>query len=168
MSGGIDLLKKNLDQLKAVYHRQRGEQAKLLEKEASLKQKLEKARQEEECLEQVRLLLLEAAKHAREQGRRQVELMVTQALQFVFGADMEFKVVIEEKRDRPEAEFYVCSNYGDYRVETAPQDARGEGLWMLSLSLCGLLCSMPSQHRWVDLRSWMSRGSMFQKNMPHS
>ena len=76
MSGGIDLLKKNLDQLKAVYHRQRGEQAKLLEKEASLKQKLEKARQEEECLEQVRLLLLEAAKHAREQGRRQVELMV--------------------------------------------------------------------------------------------
>ena len=44
----------------------------------------------------MRLLLLEAAKHAREQGRRQVELLVTQALQFVFGADMEFKVVVEK------------------------------------------------------------------------
>ena len=112
------------------------------------------------------LPLLEAAKHAR--GPPPGGTDVTPALQFVFGADMEFKVVIEEKRDRPEAEFYVCSNYGDYRVETAPRMPGGEGLWMLSLSLCGLLCSMPSQHRWVDLRSWMSRGSMFQKNMPHS
>ena len=42
MSGGIGLLKKNFEQLKEIYHRQRGEQAKLLEKEASLKQKLEK------------------------------------------------------------------------------------------------------------------------------
>jgi len=146
LSGGIEILKRNLDQLKAAYHRQRGEQAKLLEKEASLKQELEEKRQEQECLEQVRLLLLEVARHAREQGRRQVELMVTQALQFVFGADIEFKVVIEEKRDRPEAEFFVCSNYGDYRVETDPQDARGGGVVdVISLALrLALLHAFPT------------------------
>lgn len=130
-------MNKNLEQLKAVYYRQRGEERKILEKEASLQESLKGIHEEGESLEQVRLLLLEAAKHAREQGRRQVELLVTQALQFVFGADMEFKVVVEEKRDRPEAEFYVCSTYeGDYQVVTTPQDARGGGVVdVISLAL---------------------------------
>jgi hypothetical protein len=130
-------LKGSLEQLKAVYYRQRGEERKILEKQASLQESLKEIHEEGECLEQVRLLLLEAAKHAREQGRRQVELLVTQALQFVFGADMEFKVVVEEKRDRPEAEFFVCSTYeGDYKVETTPEDARGGGVVdVISLAL---------------------------------
>lgn len=136
MNHNLDALNKNFERLKAVYHRQRGEQAKILEKETFLQKRVQEAREEEERLEQVRLLLLEAARHAREQGRRQVELLVTQALQFVFGADMEFKVAVEEKRDRPDAEFYVCSTYGDYQVETAPQDARGGGVVdVISLAL---------------------------------
>lgn len=137
MNKDLAALKSNLEQLKAVYHRQRGEQAKILEKEATLQEAIKGIHEDVECLEQVRLLLLEAAKHAREQGRRQVELLVTQALQFVFGTDMEFKVVVEEKRDRPEAEFYVCSNYGgDYKVESTPQDARGGGVVdVISLAL---------------------------------
>jgi len=137
VSQNLATLKRNLEQLKAIYYRQRGEEHKILEKEASLQESIKGIREEGECLEQVRLLLLEAAKHAREQGRRQVELLVTQALQFVFGADMEFKVVVEEKRDRPEAEFYVCSTYeGDYKVETTPQDARGGGVVdVISLAL---------------------------------
>ncbi|HBI26990.1 MAG TPA: ATPase, partial [Peptococcaceae bacterium] len=125
----LNALKKNLEQLKAIYHGQQGEQAKLQEQEASLKESVKEIHEQGECLEQVRLLLMEAAKHAREQGRRQVELLVTQGLQFVFGDDLEFKVVVEEKRDRPEAEFYVCSTYeGDYQVVTTPQDARGGGV----------------------------------------
>ncbi|HBG22785.1 MAG: ATP-binding protein [Syntrophaceticus sp.] len=133
----LNALKKNLEQLKAIYHGQQGEQAKLQEQEASLKESVKEIHEQGECLEQVRLLLMEAAKHAREQGRRQVELLVTQGLQFVFGDDLEFKVVVEEKRDRPEAEFYVCSTYGgDYRVETTPQDARGGGVVdVISLAL---------------------------------
>jgi len=130
-------LKKALEELKAVYHRQRGEQAKILEEEKAQRERLAQVKDEGECLEQVRLLLLEAARHAREQGRRQVEYLVSQALQFVFGGDVEFKVEVEEKRDRPEAEFYVCSTYGgNYRVETTPQDARGGGVVdVISLAL---------------------------------
>ncbi|MEG3068722.1 MAG: hypothetical protein RQM95_11115 [Syntrophaceticus schinkii] len=137
MKDDLVALKGSLEQLKAVYYRQRGEERKILEKQASLQESLKEIHEEGECLEQVRLLLLEAAKHAREQGRRQVELLVTQALQFVFGADMEFKVVVEEKRDRPEAEFFVCSTYeGDYKVETTPEDARGGGVVdVISLAL---------------------------------
>ncbi len=137
MKQDLNALKKALEELKAVYHRQRGEQAKLLEEEKVQRERLAQVKDEGECLEQVRLLLLEAARHAREQGRRQVEYLVSQALQFVFGGDVEFKVEVEEKRDRPEAEFYVCSTYGDnYRVETNPQDARGGGVVdVISLAL---------------------------------
>lgn len=133
----LNVLKRNVDQLNALYHRQRGEQAKIQERAASLEESIKEIHEQVERLEQVRLLLMEAAKHAREQGRRQVELLVTQGLQFVFGDDLEFKVVVEEKRDRPEAEFYVCSTYGgDYRVETTPQDARGGGVVdIISLAL---------------------------------
>ncbi len=130
-------LKKLLDQTNAIYHRQRGEQSRLLQEKEAQEKRLAELRDEIECLEKVRLLLLEAAKHAREQGRRQVEFLVTQALQFVFGGDLEFKVAIEEKRERPDAEFYVCSTYGgDFKVETTPQDARGGGVVdVISLAL---------------------------------
>ncbi len=130
-------LKQSLDRVKAVYHRQRGEESKLLQEKESREKRLAEVKDSVECLEKVRLLLQEAASHAREQGRKQVEFMVTQALQFAFGSDLEFKVVVEEKRDRPEAEFYVCSNYGgDARVETPPQDARGGGVVdVISLAL---------------------------------
>ncbi len=137
MRQNLASLKNSLELMKALYHRQRGEQARLLQEKAALENRLREVREEIECLEKVRLLLLEAAKHAREQGRRQVEFLVTQALQFVFGGDLEFRVKVEEKRDRPEAEFYVCSTYGgDYKVETTPQDARGGGVVdVISLAL---------------------------------
>jgi DNA repair exonuclease SbcCD ATPase subunit len=137
MSSDPGAIKQSLDRVKAVYHRQRGEELKLLQEKETREKRLAEVKDSAECLERVRLLLQEAASHAREQGRRQVEFMVTQALQFVFGGDLDFKVTIEEKRDRPEAEFYVCSNYGgDLRVETAPQDARGGGVVdVISLAL---------------------------------
>jgi DNA repair ATPase RecN len=137
MSSDWGALKQSLDRVKAVYHQQRGEERKLLQDKEAREKRLAEVRDSSECLERVRLLLQEAASHAREQGRRQVEFMVTQALQFAFGADLEFKVVVEEKRDRPEAEFYVCSSYGgDVQVETAPQDARGGGVVdVISLAL---------------------------------
>ncbi len=137
MSSDLSALKQSLDRVKAVYHRQRGEERMLLQEKETREKRLAEVKDSAECLERVRLLLQEAASHAREQGRRQVEFMVTQALQFVFGGDLDFKVVVEEKRDRPEAEFYVCSSYGgDLRVETAPQDARGGGVVdVISLAL---------------------------------
>lgn len=137
MSGSVHSLKGALDNVKAIYNQQLGEQKNLLLEVSAKERRLEEVRDESHCLEKVRLLLVEAAKHAREQGRQQVEFLVSQALQFVFEADMGFKVVVEEKRDRPEAEFYVCSTYGgEQQVETSPQDARGGGVVdVISLAL---------------------------------
>ncbi len=121
----------------AYYNRQRGERDRLRAEKKAREERLRAVREEIECLEQVRLLLSAAAEYAREQGRRQMELLVTQALQFVFGGDLEFRVKIEEKRERAEAEFLVSSTYGgETRVETTPQDARGGGVVdVISLAL---------------------------------
>lgn len=99
--------------------------------------RFEELQVEIEELEQVRILIQETADHAREQARIQIELVVTNALQSIFGADLEFRVKIEEVRGRPEAEFYVSSTYGgDNIVETKPQDARGGGVVdVISLAL---------------------------------
>ncbi len=131
MNQRLASLKGSLEQLKALYNRLLGERSALLQEIEARKRRLEEVREEAECLEKVRLLLMEAARHAREQGRQQVEYLVTHALQFIFGGDLEFK------RARPEAEFYVCSTYGgDARVETTPQDARGGGVVdVISLAL---------------------------------
>lgn len=137
MTQTLASLKDSLECLKAIYHRQEGERSALMQELQSRKERLQQVREESDLLEKVRLLLTEASRHAREQGRRQVEFLVTQALQFVFGNDLEFKVVVEDKRDRPEAEFFVSSTYGgEARVETTPQDARGGGVVdVISLAL---------------------------------
>jgi predicted nuclease with TOPRIM domain len=80
----LNFLKKNFEQLKAIYHRQQGEQATIQEQEASLQESVKEIHEQVDCLEQVRLLLMEAAKHAREQGRRQVELLPHEVLQLMF------------------------------------------------------------------------------------
>ena len=137
MSADLGALKQSLERVKTVYLRQRVEEQRIFNERRAQAERLAEARDDDALLEKVRLLLQEAAGRARAQGQQQVEYMVTQALQFVFGGDIAFKVVIAEKRDRPEAEFLVCSSYGeDLKVENAPQDARGGGVVdVISLAL---------------------------------
>lgn len=100
------------------------------------KQQLEKVTKQKDLLEQVRILLQTTSEYAREQARQQVEILVTHALQYVFGTDIQFKIEIKEVRGRPDAEFLVKSIYGNYVVETRPQDARGGGVVdVISLAL---------------------------------
>lgn len=113
----------------------------------SLKEQLEYEKQEfqkeytevkekEEILQQVRILLQKTAEFSREQVKQQIELLVTNCLQYIFGSNIEFKISIEEVRNRPEAEFYVISTFNGKKVITKPQDARGGGVVdVISLAL---------------------------------
>lgn len=126
-----------LKQLENYYQQKLALQAHYLKEQAQHKSRLEEVIVQSDRLQQVRILFQESAAFAREQARQQIEYMVTQALQYVFGQEMEFKVVIEELRGRPEGEFLVVSTYGgDIVVETKPQDARGGGVVdVISLAL---------------------------------
>lgn len=89
-----------------------------------------------DTLEQVRILLQRTSEYARKQIKQQIELLVTHCLQFVFGSNIEFSIELVEARGRVEADFYVISTYGDYKVKTKPQDARGGGVVdVISLAL---------------------------------
>jgi len=67
------------------------------------------------------------SEYAREQSRVQIESLVTHCLQYIFDSNIEFKIEINEVRGRPEAEFYVVSNFGGTQIKTKPQEARGGG-----------------------------------------
>ena len=57
-------------------------------------------------------------------------------MQFVFGPNLEFAIELSELRGKTSAEFYVISIYGDERIKTKPQDARGGGVVdVISLAL---------------------------------
>lgn len=130
-------LENALKQLEIYYQQKLALQEHYLKEQKQQKARLEEVIVQSDRLQQVRILFQESAAFAREQARQQVEYMVTQALQYVFGQEMEFKVVIEELRGRPEGEFFVVSTYGgDMVVETKPQDARGGGVVdVISLAL---------------------------------
>lgn len=112
-----------------IYERRRGQQEHLLNEQEQWKKKLELIRKEMDNYIKARFLLQEASAFAREQARQNIEAWVSGALQFAFQTDdIAFRVEILEKNNRPDAEFYVVSDYDGIRVETKPQDARGGGV----------------------------------------
>ncbi|WP_078426996.1 ATPase [Alkalihalobacterium alkalinitrilicum] len=81
-----------------------------------------------ETYEKARVLLQQSAEYAREQAKQQIESLVTNALQFIFGPLFAFQIEIEEHGNKPVAEFYVVSDYEGIKVKTKPQEARGGGV----------------------------------------
>lgn len=129
-------LSAGLQEFARYYHGRLGQAQILRQRRAEAIKKQRELISAVDLLEQVRLLLQEASDYAREQARQQVEYMVTQALQLVFGPEVEFKVELVQRRGHPEAEFYVVSRYGGVEVKTKPQDARGGGVVdVISLAL---------------------------------
>lgn len=78
--------------------------------------------------EKARVLLQQSAEYAREQARQQMETLVTNALQYVFGPLFQFQIEIEDHGNRTVAEFYVTTEYEGVQVKTKPQDSRGGGV----------------------------------------
>lgn len=96
----------------------------LEEKEQSLAQFIDT----QDVYEKVRILLQQSADYAREQAKEQIETLVTNALQYIFGPLFQFQIEIEEHGSRSVAEFYVITDYEGVKIKTKPQEARGGGV----------------------------------------
>ncbi|WP_051276072.1 ATPase [Desulfovirgula thermocuniculi] len=132
----MEKIREALQEFAQYYHRRLGESQAIEQQLREAERRRGEVAAELELLEKVRLLLQEASDYAREQARQQVEYMVTQALQVVFGPEVEFRVEVAQRRGQPEAEFYVVSRYGGVEVKSRPQDARGGGVVdVISLAL---------------------------------
>ena len=124
----LTALKDDIEQKKAVYNNKKGQKEQLEESREEIIKKLKDLREEIDLLEQVNIYLQQVSDYARQQAKEQIEALVTQALQFVFGEEFSFVVEIEEKRSRPAAEFYVVSQHGNQKIKNHPQDSRGGGV----------------------------------------
>ncbi|WP_096435334.1 ATPase [Alteribacter populi] len=98
---------------------------------SQLTRKEEELRDMEETLatyEKVTVLLQQSAEFARSQAKEQIETLVTNALQYVFGPDISFQIEIDEQGQRTVAEFFVVSEMEGTKVKTKPAEARGGGV----------------------------------------
>lgn len=135
-----------LERMKLHYFSEKGRQQQLLETERRLDSEQRSLMESLDILDEVRLLLQHTSEYAREQSRQQIEMLVTNCLQYIFDSTIEFKIDIHEVRGKPEAEFYVVSSMDGIPVRTKPQEARGGGvvdIISLALRIAMLQCSNP-------------------------
>jgi len=131
----MDNYETQLQQVQAAYQKAKEEWVRLDASRNILQKQLEEKRAQLEAYydtkdvyEKVRVLLQQSAEYAREQAKQQIETLVTNALQYVFGPMIEFRIEIEERGSKPIAEFYVISDYEGTTIKTKPQEARGGGV----------------------------------------
>ena len=124
----ISFLKEDIEKQKEEYNIRKGQREQLLADKKEREEKINSLDEDLDIYEQTRILLQQTAEYAREQAKSQIESLVTNALQYVFGPQFSFEIELEEKRSRPYAEFYVVSSYEDRSFKNKPQEARGGGI----------------------------------------
>lgn len=78
--------------------------------------------------EKAAALLNSIGEERQESARRQVEELVTRALQVIFDKNLSFHMEQSVKANRAEVDFTIRSTYGGEVVETSVLDARGGGM----------------------------------------
>lgn len=132
-----DILKQAYAELDAEIKRREGEREKI-------KQIIAAYQEEKSALEDVISLYFKvneiykkAAEYARENSKLTIENIVSRALQAIFQDNMEFKIELAEKGNKPAADFLVSSTWeNDFVITNDPQEARGGGIVdIISLAL---------------------------------
>lgn len=81
-----------------------------------------------ELHDKVVALLTSIGEKAQQTAQRQVEELVTRALQVIFGEELSFRLVPAVRRDQAVLDFMLVSSYGTTTIETPVLEARGGGM----------------------------------------
>lgn len=108
--------------------RREGIRDSILDQVEKKRQGIREVEAEEKKLSGVVFLLQKAADFSRNQATHQIEDIVTQSIAYIMQNSSRFIVDLSEKRGLPIAEFFVESNYGEYKVKTKPEMSRGGGV----------------------------------------
>ncbi len=129
-------LEQNISRINSFISKEQGKKEKVLEQIEESKKAIDKIQSQIELLEKVNILFQKTSEFAREQARSQVESLVTNCLQYIFENNTEFKIEIEELRNKPSAEFYVVTKENNMMIKTKPELSRGGGVVdIISLAL---------------------------------
>lgn len=85
-------------------------------------------RAQAEVEQQVAMLLASLGEERQESARRQVEELVTRALQVIFADNLSFHMIQSVRASRAEVDFVIRSQYGGESIDTPVLDARGGGM----------------------------------------
>lgn len=122
--------------LKNFFSRESGKRDKLAEQIEINKAKITNLNENIELLEKVNILLQKTSEYGREQAKKQIEIIVTNCLQYVFDSNIEFIIEIEQLYGKPNAEFYVITKTDNEVIKTKPELSRGGGIVdIISLAL---------------------------------
>jgi hypothetical protein len=113
---------------RSALDRQAGEAVMLARSGKHQAAEADRLRAQLELHDQVVALLTTIGESAQQAAQKQVEELVTRALQVVFGEELSFKLVPSVKRDQANLDFMLVSSYGTVTVETPVMEARGGGM----------------------------------------
>ncbi|MDQ0416929.1 DNA repair exonuclease SbcCD ATPase subunit [Croceifilum oryzae] len=132
----LEALEKIVGKYETEWSERKGKQDLLLEQLHEVEKDWQLYQEEKELLDQVRILFQKASDYARQQAKAQLELLVTRALQMVFGPAFSFVIELSEAGKNPSAEFFVVTDWDGMQVKNKPQDSRGGGIVdIISLAL---------------------------------
>lgn len=121
-------LKARVQEVSTRLQRQAGQAAEVGRQGKEAQAEVARLRHLLEVQEETSLLLSTIGEERQESARRQVEELVTRALQVIFDKNLSFHMVQSVKANRAEVDFVIRSTYGDDVVETPVMDARGGGM----------------------------------------
>lgn len=128
MAGDLQGLAENLAKRKQMLTKRQVERDFYDENLKEVKSKILSLNLERDLLDKVRILFQLTADHARNQAKLQLETLVTNTLQYIFGPQFKFEIQLTEHGGNPVAEFYVTTEWEGESVSNKPQDARGGGI----------------------------------------
>lgn len=128
MNDQIRLLDNKLRDLSTFISKQEGKREQLLELKSIHEEELSKIVNEADLLDQVMILFQKTSEYARSQAKNQIENLVTKCLQYIFESNIEFRIEIDELRNKANAEFYVINESPDFFLKTKPEQSRGGGV----------------------------------------
>lgn len=136
MIGNYSDLENKIEYMNNFLSRESGKRDKILEQIKDISADLSTISKNVEVLEKVNILLQKTSEYAREQAKKQIEVIVSNCLQYIFDSNMEFIIEIEELYGKPNAEFYVITKEGKDIIKTKPELSRGGGVVdIISLAL---------------------------------
>lgn len=128
MRHDIQTLKAKYNEMQRDYLSRKGRRDQLIEDKGKIQARILEIEETSLLKEKTAELLRKLGTRAREQTKENLESMITNALQFVFQEDMTFKIVYDEKRGRPEAQFLVVSTFNGTVIDVDPKEAHGGGI----------------------------------------
>lgn len=128
MTADVAVLATRVRQRRSALDVQAGEARALAKRGQEAEAEVARLEAELESYERVCGVLTKVGETEQATAQRQVEELVTRALQVIFGEELSFRLVSSVKRDQAFLDFVLVSSYGDKTVETPVMEARGGGM----------------------------------------